>query len=185
MGFFYRIHQAWNALTAKPAESDLEEVKSFLSPTQFSLFSDLHPSEQSHSIGIYHQLLNSGVNHPDLLTAALLHDVGKNRYPLHIWDRIIIVIGRGISPHRVDSWSQGDPDSWKRPFVVSKKHAEWGAQMAADAGASQLTVKLINRHQEQLPARHNSPSQNNSNMEGITYTEDQLLYLLQHFDNNN
>lgn len=185
MRAFYRIRQTWSALTAKPEKSDLEEVEKFLSPSQFSLFKGLHPSEQSHSIAVYLQLLENGAKQPDLLAAALLHDVGKNRYPIHFWDKIAIVLGKGLASSLIESWGAAEPESWKRPFVVSQKHAEWGAQMAADAGASQLTVDLINRHQEQIPAEDKAPSNNHKNTNPSTQTEDQLLALLQQFDNNN
>ena len=35
-----------------------------------------------------------------------------------------------------------------RPFVVAERHPDWGAEMAAQAGASALVVELIRRHQE-------------------------------------
>ena len=185
MRVLYRIRRTWTALTAKPEKSDLEEVKNFLTPSQFSLFKGLHPSEQSHSIAVYRQLLENGANQPDLLSAALLHDVGKNRYPIHFWDRIAIVLGNRIAPSLTESWGEAEPESWKRPFVVSQKHAGWGAQMAADAGASQLTIDLIDRHQEQIPNEGEVLSHNHKTTSPSTFTEDQLLALLQQFDNNN
>jgi putative nucleotidyltransferase with HDIG domain len=185
MGLFYRIRQTWDALTAKPENSDLQEVKEFLPPSQFSLFIGLHTSEQSHSIAVYRQLLENGASQPDLLTAALLHDVGKNRYPIHFWDRIFIVLGKGVAPSLIESWGAAEPDSWKRPFVVSQKHAGWGAQMAAAAGATQLTVELINRHQEQILTEDEAPSNNHKITNPPKQTEDQLLALLQLYDNKN
>jgi hypothetical protein len=185
MRLFYRIHQTWSALTAKPEKSDLEEVEDFLPPSQFALFKGLHPSEQSHSIAVYRGLLENGLEQPDLLTAALLHDVGKNRCPVHLWDRIVIVLGEEIVPSLAASWGEAEPDSWKRPFVVSQKHAGWGAQMAAAAGASQLTVDLINRHQEQVPAGNNAATNNHKDTHPSKLTEDDLLALLQQYDNKN
>ena len=185
MRLLYRIRQTWSALTAKPEKSDLEEVEKFLSPSQFTLFKELHPSEQSHSIAVYRPLLDNNAKQPDLLAAALLHDIGKNRYPIKFWDRIAIVLGKGLAPSLVETWGEAEPDSWKRPFVVSHKHAGWGAQMAADAGASQLTVDLINRHQEQIPAENNAPANNHSITNPTMLEEDQLLTLLQQYDNNN
>jgi putative nucleotidyltransferase with HDIG domain len=163
----------------------LEEIEKFLSPPQFSLFEGLHPSEQSHSIAVYRQMRENGVEQPDLLTAALLHDVGKNRYPVQFWDRIAIVIGQGLAPSLVASWGEAEPDSWKRPFVVSQKHAGWGAQMVAAAGASQLTVELINRHQERILPEHIGPTNNQNHTDASSLTEDQLLALLQQYDNHN
>lgn len=184
MRVIYRMRQTWAALTAKPDRIELHEVKAYLSPAEYSLFTQLHPSEQSHSISVFHQLRQDGVEQPDLLKAALLHDVGKTRYPLHLWDRILIVLGRKIAPGYSGSISGNDLDGWKRPFVVSKKHAEWGAQMAAGAGASRLTVALINRHQQELLNGELPPANNHSLTEPSEQSEDQLLALLQKYDNN-
>ena len=37
-----------------------------------------------------------GEENPDLLTAALLHDSGKTRTPLRIWERVVVVIVNAI-----------------------------------------------------------------------------------------
>ena len=184
MRIIYRMRQTWAALTAKPDRIELREVKEYLSPAEHSLFIQLHPSEQSHSISVFHQLRQDGVKQPDLLKAALLHDVGKTRYPLHLWERILIVLGRKISPGLAGSVSGKDLDSWKRPFVVSQNHAEWGARMAAGAGASRLTVALINRHQQEILNGEPPPANNHSHTEPHELSEDQLLALLQKYDNN-
>jgi putative nucleotidyltransferase with HDIG domain len=184
MRIIYRMRQTWAALTAKPDRIELQEVKEYLSPAEYSLFIQLHPSEQSHSISVFHQLRRDGVEQPDLLKAALLHDVGKTRYPLHLWDRILIVLGRKIAPGLAGSISVNDLNGWKRPLIVSQKHAEWGAEMAAGAGASQLTVALINRHQQELLTEEPPLSYNHSHNEPPELSEDQLLALLQKYDNN-
>jgi hypothetical protein len=53
---------------------------------------------------------------------------------------------------------------------VSEGHAEWGAQIAREAGVSLLAEALIRRHQETPP----DPPQN---------LEDHLLHKLQSADN--
>ena len=175
----YRIRQTWHALTAKPDRLEIDETKAFLTPDQFSLFNQLQFSEQSHSIRIYQQMRQDGIEQPDLLKAALLHDVGKNRCPLHLWDRIIIVLGRRFTPWIFDTISGEEPVGWKRPFVVSRKHAEWGARMAAAAGSSQLTVELINRHEQELKPGESTPTFNHTS----ELTVEDLLALLQQYDN--
>ncbi len=51
-------------------------------------------------------------------------------------------------PERVKKWGEGNPRSWRRAFVVAAEHPIWGAQMAAESGASSVAVNLIWRHQE-------------------------------------
>ncbi len=41
---------------------------------------------------MFHRLLEQGENQPDLLVAALLHDVGKLRYRLNPLERAMVVM---------------------------------------------------------------------------------------------
>ncbi len=140
-----------------------------LSVDLMDFFSTLQRSEQNHGLWIYHKLLEQGETNQDLLVAALLHDVGKDRYPIRLWQRVAIVLGRKLIPERAKHWGQGDPQGWKRPFVVAERHAAWGAEMVMRAGASDTTVKLIDRHHNSLKNPLNHP-------------EDQLLCRLQFLD---
>jgi len=72
----------------------------------------------------------------------------KTLHPLSIFDRVIIVLGKRLFPRRVMRWAEGAPKGLCLPFVVAEHHAQWGAELAADAGATPLTVELIRRHQE-------------------------------------
>jgi len=146
--WLYRIRQFWSALTAAPRSEDLFEASKTLSPALMRLFEQMHPGEQAHSLTVYRRLRDQGETNPDLLAAALLHDVGKSLYRLQIGERVAIVLVKALLPGCAKSWGQGEPSGWKKPFVVAEKHAEWGAQMVAQAGASPATVELIRRHQE-------------------------------------
>ena len=148
MRVWYRIEQLWQSLTAKPTEEALEEARKLLSPKLMALFNSMQASEQAHSLRIFKQIRKKGYNQVELLVAALLHDVGKIRHPLRVWERVVIVIGRGLFQNRVKKWGQGEPDGWRRAFVVAEKHPEWGAELAKQAGALPQTVALIRHHQE-------------------------------------
>jgi putative nucleotidyltransferase with HDIG domain len=176
MRLAYRMRQFWYALFARPTSEDLALARSALSAPQMRLFEQLQPSEQVHSLNIYRQLLLQGETQPDLLVAALLHDVGKSRYPLHSWDRALIVLARAIVPERVKDWGQGQPQGWQRAFVVAQQHPAWGAEMAAQAGASPLAVNIIQQHQDF--------SQASGGLQPTNLTED-LLVRLRNLDEDN
>ncbi|MFN2197880.1 MAG: HD domain-containing protein [Anaerolineales bacterium] len=144
----YRTRQFWFALTAAPAHDNLEQARLLLTEEQFALFQALPPGEQAHGLEVYRQLQASGETHPDLLRAALLHDIGKGQAPLRVWERIAIVLARAAFPEKVREWGRGPAAGWRRPFVVAEQHPQWGAELAAQTGASPLTVALIRRHQE-------------------------------------
>jgi hypothetical protein len=176
--FLYRSRQFWQALSTGPSQGDVELVSSVLTDPQLELFQGMQASEQIHSIQVFHDLRNQGEENPDLLTAALLHDVGKTRAPLRIWERVMIVIVRAICSGCIHKWGRSkivEPENglgWQRAFIVAEQHPAWGADLAAERGASRLTVSLIARHQEQI-----DPS--SSSMEDI------LLQKLQAVDDNN
>jgi len=151
-------------------------VQEILSPKMMQLFTSMHPNEQAHSIRIYKQLLNNGETNKDLLIAALLHDVGKSQYRIKPWERVMIVIGKWLLPQQVKRWGKGQSNGWKRPFVIAEQHAKLGAEMAKEAGASGLTARLIQRHQDVLP--------DDKYLDDNTL-ENQLLRQLQTLDNNN
>jgi hypothetical protein len=173
MRMFYRLRQLWETMFARPTAPDLTLAQDVLAPPLMALFLRLQPSEQAHSLRILRLLLEQGENHLDLLVAALLHDVGKSRYPLHVWERILIVVGKALLPKQARRWGQGQPRGWQRAFVIAEQHPAWGAEMAGGAGASPLTVSLIRNHQEIPPPVHFSEGPQIENL---------LLHRLQSLD---
>ena len=146
----YRSRQFWNALSSPSKRITNESLLSHLTPTQLMLFRRMQPSEQAHAYQIFKHLETAGHVNSDLLAAALLHDVGKILYPLSIFDRIIIVVGKRSLRGTVRRWAAGTPHGLRRPFVVAEKHAEWGADLASQAGANPRTVELIRHHHDLL-----------------------------------
>ncbi len=147
----YRSRQFWLALTARRGGPALAHIAPYLSPAQQTLFRRLQPAEQAHAFLVLQRLRQSGHQDPDLLTAALLHDVGKCLSPLSLFDRVWIVLGRRFLPRLARRWGEGEPRGLCRPFVVAARHADWGADLAAEAGVSARAVGLIRRHQDADP----------------------------------
>jgi hypothetical protein len=162
MRITYRVGQLWRTVTAHPTLIDLSEARAVLSPALLSLFQRMQPSEQAHSLLVLRRLRQSGETQPDLLAAALLHDVGKTCLPLRPWDRALIVIARGLAPGLVRRWGRGvdcgaNARGWRRPFAVAEQHPAWGAEMVQQAGASQMTIELVRYHQERGSHPHLEP----------------------------
>ena len=175
MRLLYRARQFWLALGAQPDPEQLRLAASLLTPTQMRLFSGMQPGEQVHALNILRRLMEQGENHPDLLAAALLHDCGKQIYPISPVERAWTVIAHKLFPLRSRSWGKAEQEVlqklpiWQRSLAVAEQHPVWGAEMAMQAGASPLLQTLIRRHQEPL----NLYSAN---------LEDELLYKLQVVD---
>lgn len=169
----YRVGQFWQMLTAEPLPAGVHrQVAAALPPAQLDLFDRFSANDQWHSYRVYQMLRETGREHPDLLTAALLHDVGKTRVSIGILERSLVVAMSLIWPERVRAWGSGAATGWKRPFAVKVQHPAWGAEMAAAAGANPLAVSLIRRHQDPLPPPPHG-------------LEDRLLGYLQRADDQN
>jgi hypothetical protein len=164
-----RLAQGLRALVSFAHPPDLTEAKEVLGPRLLTLFRRMRTSEQNHSLHVMRALQAQGHTHPDLLVAALLHDVGKTRHPLSLFGRTLPVLVKAIAPRLARRLSQGEPRGLRRPFVVVERHPQWGAEMLAEAGASPLAVALARRHQDYF----SHPPQSE---------EDRLLLLLQTAD---
>ncbi len=176
----YRTRQFWQAFRSTTVPGDQELAGLYLTPLQIALFEQMQLSEQTHSLRILKTLLAQGENDPDLCAAALLHDVGKCRFPLRLGEQVLIVLARAIFPGWIQRWGkeplQDSPavGGWRRAFVVAVQHPEWGAEMARSAGVSPLAVALIRRHQEKSPFKEGAEES----------LEDCLLCKLQAVDDN-
>ena len=147
---FYRVRQFLSALLARVSPDDLREADEVLAPDAQELFRRMSVSDQRHSLNVMRTLRRQGHTEPDVLAAALLHDVGKSAARLYPWHRAIIVLSARFAPGVLAWLTRGEPRGWRRPFVIHRQHGEIGAEWAARAGCSALTVVLIRRHQELL-----------------------------------
>lgn len=145
-----RLRQGILALIAWAREVDDAPARSLLSPALLALFQQMPRREQQHALEVYATLRQLGATDPALLTAGLLHDVGKMRAPLYLWDRVLIVVMEAAAPATAKKLGEGDMRGWQRPFVVRQQHAQWSAEMVAAAGADPLTIELIRRHQDKV-----------------------------------
>ena len=164
-----RLRQGLAGLLAFARPVDYHAVRAVLTPPEFALFKRMRRSEQHHAIRVMRALQARGHVQPALLTAALLHDVGKSRYSLTLFDRTLAVLGHALLPRRAARWGEGEPRGWRRTFVIHAQHPDWSAEDMLAAGASPLAVALACRHQEDF----NGEPQ---------HEEDRLLLLLKAAD---
>ncbi len=151
----YRVKQLWWAVTARPVAD--EAVRQWLNSAESSLFYQYSPNDQQHALRVVRHLQAINTTHPSLIKAALIHDVGKTKVALSVWDRCFIVLASLLMPRRAVQWGRDESQlkSWRKPFVVKAHHARWGAEMAKVAGCDPITINLIARHQDKNIASDN------------------------------
>jgi hypothetical protein len=171
----YRVRQFSQALTSSNNPDEELELARILAPSQHDLFRLMAPNDQRHSANVYATLRQADKNEPDLLVAALLHDVGKSAGRIWVWQRTLIVLLQRWAPGLLNWLSRGSCHNeapwWRKGFVINRLHPELGARWAAEVGCTPNTVALIRRHQERVKS--------------ITSDQDRLLATLQWADGEN
>jgi hypothetical protein len=173
MSAAYRFRQGLRALGSRLRPADDALAGEYLSPALYALYRRMQRSERQHSLRVLHSVIAAGHTDPDLLVAALLHDVGKTRTPFLLPEKVLVVLVKTASPGLYRRWGSSPAHGWRRPFAVSVQHPAWGANMVAAAGGSPLAVELIRRHADPLE----------SSMDRTR--ADRLLRVLQTVDNLN
>jgi hypothetical protein len=147
MAAAYRIRQGLRALTAFAQPVDVDLAARYLNPALLACFRTMRRAEQLHSLRVLRAVLAQGDTPHDLAVAALLHDVGKSRYPFPVWQKTLVVLARALTPGLFTRLSCGRETDWRcRPFVLSAQHPAWSAAQVAAAGGSPRAVWLIAHH---------------------------------------
>lgn len=160
MSAAYRLRQGIRALGSWLRPVDDTQAEATLSPALVALYRQMRRSERQHSLRVLRSLISAGHTDPDLLVAALLHDVGKTRTHFFLPEKVLVVLVKAAAPPLYRRWGCGPARGWRRPFAVSVQHPVWGAEMVAAAGGSPLAVELIRRHAESLEPEERTHADN-------------------------
>lgn len=174
----YRSRQFFDAIQAVPPESSASELG--LTQQQYQLWLAQSPADRRHTLAVWMTLREAGQTAPELLCAALLHDVAKTvpaSFPnrpsqpvrrFRLWHRCAVVVLRAFAPGLFIRLGEPvAPSSWRYPFYLSRHHAELGAVMAERAGSTPRTVALIRGHTD-----HHAPQAGNDELQRVLYWAD-------------
>lgn len=149
----YRLGQTRQQLgfVAPLSARELQEVAEQLPGDARALFASMSPADQRHSLRVYRGLRARGCDDRDILTAALLHDVGKAGGRVPFWTRPAIVLGKRCAPRLLSRLTAYPVEGaslpgWRRALSYAWWHAEVGADLAAGAGLSERAVHYIRMH---------------------------------------
>lgn len=165
MAALYRVQQFVRAAGAwlRPRGIKEDLIRNYLPPQAVDLFRAMPRYDRQHALNVARALREQEHDDPDLLAAALLHDAGKStlagksvpagqsasgKARVRLWHRVAVVLIHATSPGLLARIGRDEPGSWRRPFYVQQHHAAIGAEMARQAGCSQITAGLIRRHED-------------------------------------
>ena len=153
MAAVYRVRQFIQAAGAwiRPARVEEALLARHLSPLAVDLFRAMSNQDRQHALIVFRTLQQQGYDDPDLLAAALLHDVGKGVPPgggPRLWHRVAVVLLHALWPSLLERLGAEDQGGWRRPFYIQQHHAALGAELARQAGCSPVTIDLIRRHED-------------------------------------
>ena len=136
----------FGAVGARPlAPHEQDEVARLLAPALADLFWRQAPVDQRHAYDVMRRAAGRTAD-PDVLAAALVHDVGKAGTPTNpivrsfatVFDSLHIPLKGGMAEYR--------------------RHGERGAELLGAAGGSVLTVDFARRHPDPDPTPHDPAS---------------------------
>ncbi|HYT28111.1 MAG TPA: hypothetical protein VEL72_03765 [Ktedonobacteraceae bacterium] len=146
----WQVRQQLGFVAPLSAEERLE-VARWLPASALPLFNGMSAADQRHSLRVCQGLQARGCTDPDLLAAALLHDVGKAQGRVPFWTRPAIVLGKLCAPRllsRLATYPRAGLSRWRRSLGYAWWHAEIGAEMAAKAGLSERAALYIRTHHQ-------------------------------------
>jgi hypothetical protein len=132
----YRARQVAHALRPRIDADELQAALGLLSPAQSRLFLAMQRRDQRHALEVVRRLAPN-TQDPDVMIAALLHDCGKGAVP--VWLRVLKV----ASPGLVATLAKPDAAGVRGAAYRLMAHETLSADLAAEAGCSHATVRLI------------------------------------------
>jgi len=148
------------ALLAFSYPVDYPLAEQYLSAKQMVLFRQMGRSEQLHSLNVLRSVLAQSAQTPhDLAVAALMHDVGKSRYKLWVWQKTVSVLVKKFLPKlstRLSTYN--NLTFWNAPFVVRQWHPKWSAELLAESDSSAGVIWLAEHHADDAEQWHEHPN---------------------------
>lgn len=133
---FFDVASARSPLT--PAEQ--AEVEHWLRPAETALFFDQMPADQRHGLSAARWVEARAPGRPDLVRAALVHDVAKRHARMGVIARVLasLCLELGIPV--------------KGRYAVYRDHPEIGARELEELGAEPIVVSFARHHHGPAPA---------------------------------
>ena len=155
-----RVQQGIRALLAFATPLDSQLAQQYLSDAELHAFQQMSRAEQLHSLNVLRDVLAQSDTTPHVLAVvALLHDVGKSRYHLAVWQKTIAVLVKKIMPQLSGYLSRDETlNFWRAPFTVRKYHPKWSAEILRACQSDAVAIWLAEYHQHPADTYKDHPN---------------------------
>ena len=138
----HRVGQFIGHLTARVDPAEEAGARHLLPDAAWPLFAAMPVAGRRHALNVAAHLVAAGQSDPDLLAAAMLHDVAKGRR-MRLWHRVTGVMLAWLAPRLLARLASPSEPSWRYPFHLYLHHAALSAEAALRAGCHERTADLI------------------------------------------
>lgn len=138
----HRVRQFVAHVRARVSPEEEALAARVLPPTAMALFAGMPVADRRHALDVAARLLATGIDDPDVLGAALLHDAAKG-HRMRLWHRVAGVLLERAAPQLLRRLATPSEASWRHPFHLYLHHPELSARMALDAGCGPRTAAFI------------------------------------------
>ena len=155
----HRLEQGLRALFAFAQTVDYSLAEPYLTEKEMALFRCLAKNEQLHSLNVLRTVLAQEAETPrDLAAAAILHDVGKSRWRLAVWQKTIAVLVGKLLPKLEQRLSREENlNFWTAPFVVRRHHPKWSGELLQEINSAPAVIWLASHHAHHTEKFKDSP----------------------------
>ena len=138
----HRVGQFVAHVRARVAPEEEALASQILPAAAVRLFAAMPVADRRHALDVVERLLAAGIDDPDVLRAALLHDAAKGNR-MRLWHRISGVLLEAVAPSLLKRLASPEPRSWRHPFHLYLNHGTLSAEMAAEAGCGPRVGSFI------------------------------------------
>jgi hypothetical protein len=138
----HRVAQFVAHVRARVRVDDDAVARRLLPQPAFDLFAAMPVADRRHALDVVARLTHAGYRDDAVLAAALLHDAAKGDR-MRLWHRVAGVLLEAIAPNVLRRIADPRTTSWRHPFWLYLHHDRLSAELAAAAGCSPTTVRLI------------------------------------------
>lgn len=138
----HRVGQFVGHLTARVRRDEAALAHRILPPSAASLFDTMPVADRRHGLDVAQRLVARGLDDPDLLAAALLHDAAKGP-GMRLWHRVAGVLLGAVAPRLLARLASPDVRSWRHGLHLYLHHEPMSADAALAAGCSERAAAFI------------------------------------------